>query len=376
MKKYYLLIIVALILGLTLTGCLLSNVGQVPTTEQSGISYLTKGLYTGLVGLWSFEKGEDLNIAYDSSGNNNDGTIYGAIYNPDQWGGQALSFNGIDDYVKVSDPARLEPSKITVEAWVKNSEMPGRIKYIISKVYDDKLGNYSSYAFYTGGSGGLQFYVGSASTWVGSPDAGDSLWNGNWHHIAGTYDGSMVRLFVDGEEVGMGTSATPTIAYDGGDLYIGHYCPYYNYPTCFLGLIDEVRIWNTALSPDTIADHAVGIYGFNGLMAPYAPPDQKFFKVGRTIPLKWKYTDFDGIVDSAGANPTVGWVYRGENNDIGILDEEEDAPGASGLRYDDLTMTWQFNWQTTKSFMAGQYDIYIKIDQTGQHDGPFPIWLK
>ena len=43
MKKYYFLIIVALILGLVLTGCsLLSNVGQVPTTDQSGVAYLTK----------------------------------------------------------------------------------------------------------------------------------------------------------------------------------------------------------------------------------------------------------------------------------------------------------------------------------------------
>jgi len=43
MKKLYYLIVLALILGLALTGCLLSNVGQVPTTEQSGITYLTKG---------------------------------------------------------------------------------------------------------------------------------------------------------------------------------------------------------------------------------------------------------------------------------------------------------------------------------------------
>ena len=42
MKKLYYLIVLALILGLVLTGCLLSNVGQVPTTEQSGITYLTK----------------------------------------------------------------------------------------------------------------------------------------------------------------------------------------------------------------------------------------------------------------------------------------------------------------------------------------------
>jgi len=43
MKKYYFLIIVALILGLVFTGCsLLSNISQVPTTEQIGVTYLTK----------------------------------------------------------------------------------------------------------------------------------------------------------------------------------------------------------------------------------------------------------------------------------------------------------------------------------------------
>jgi len=47
MKKYYFLIIVALILGLVLTGCLLSNVGQVPTTEQSGISSTVKSNGSG-----------------------------------------------------------------------------------------------------------------------------------------------------------------------------------------------------------------------------------------------------------------------------------------------------------------------------------------
>ena len=46
MKKFIYLIVLALILGLVLSGCLLSNVGQVPTTEQSGISYLTKGTLT------------------------------------------------------------------------------------------------------------------------------------------------------------------------------------------------------------------------------------------------------------------------------------------------------------------------------------------
>ena len=69
MKKLIYLIVLALILGLVLTGCtLLSNIGQAPATDQSGVAYLTKGLSSGLVGLWSFEEGEDPTIAYDSSG--------------------------------------------------------------------------------------------------------------------------------------------------------------------------------------------------------------------------------------------------------------------------------------------------------------------
>jgi hypothetical protein len=378
MKKLYYLIVLSLILGLVLTGCsLLSNISQVPATGQSGITYLTKGLYTGLVGLWSFDEGIG-NKAYDSSGYGNDGTITGATYvgSVNAVFGDALSFDGSYDYVNVLDSSTLEPSKITVEAWVKNSETPGRIKYIISKVYDGKLGNYSSYAFYTGGSGGLRFYVGSTSTWVGSPDAGDSLWDGNWHHIAGTYDGSVVRLFVDGEEVKEGNPATLTIAYDGGDLYIGCYCPYYDYPTCFPGLIDEVRIWNTALSPSTIADHAAGICGFNGLMDPYAPPEQKTFKFGRTIPLKWQYTDFDGnVVDSFDASPVVECQFADGGGGGGDL-ELTDDPGLSGLRYKSDSKTWQFNWQTKDlEYGAGTYKIWITSIQTGQVNGPFLIEL-
>jgi hypothetical protein len=252
MKKLMYLIVVALILGLVLTGCsLLSNVGQVPISEQSGVAYLTKGLPFVPVGLWHFDEGTG-DKAYDNSVNGNTGTLV----NDPKWvagkfGGNALKFDGVNDYVEVPDSSILEPSTITVEAWVKNSEAPGIYKYIISKVYDAKLGSYSSYAFYTGGSGGLRFYVGSASTsWVGSPDAGASLWDGNWHHIAGTYDGSKVRLFVDGEEEGTGTPTPATIAYDGGNLYIGYYGPY-THPTLttyFPGLIDEVRIWDIALT--------------------------------------------------------------------------------------------------------------------------------
>ena len=244
MKKYYFLIILALILGLVLTGCsLLSNVGQVPATGQKGIPLST----ANLVALWHFDENSGT-TAYDSTENNNDGTISGASL-VDGKLGKALSFDG-NDYVIVPDSLLLEPDKITVEAWVKSSGTPGSCKYIVSKYLPTRPGNYSSYGLYTGSSGGLRFYIGYTSSWVASPDAGVGVWDGTWHHVAGTYDGLAVKLYVDGEPVAGAGSTTSDIYYEGtGNLFIGAYT---TASYCFSGTIDEVRIWDGALTADEI----------------------------------------------------------------------------------------------------------------------------
>ena len=117
-------------------------------------------------------------------------------------------------------------------------------------------------------------------------------------------------------------------------------------------------------------------YGFSGLLSPYVVPP-KAFKISSSIPLKWQYTDYAGIVvDSSAANPSsvdfrlvIATTTEGEP--ITVND-----PGSSGLRYDALTMTWQFNWQTTKGLQPGIYNIRITSVQLGQTNGPFPIQLK
>lgn len=243
MKKLSYLIVLALILGLALTGCFLSNVGQVPTTGQKGMPSST----ANLVALWHFDENTGT-TANDSTANSNDGTVYGASW-VDGKLGKALSFDG-NDYVIVPDSSLLEPDRITVEAWVKSSGTPGNYRYIVSKYLPTKPGNYSSYGLYTANSGGLKFYIGLSSTWVASPDAGTGIWDGNWHHIAGTYDGSAVKLYVDGEPVAGAGSTTSDIEYEGtGDLFIGAYT---TTSYCFSGTIDEVRIWDGALTADEI----------------------------------------------------------------------------------------------------------------------------
>ena len=389
MKKLSYLIIIVLISSLVLAGCsLLSNISQVPTTGQSGITYLTKGgLLSELVGLWSFDEGTGT-TAIDSSWNSNDGTISGATYVTDQWGGYALSFNEVNDYVSVAQSDFLDmTSAYTLEAWVNVTDdlLPNKYRPILFRgttnandieVYVQAVSKDLIVA-HNRGNGGSFDYVGFVDPPLGTP-----------FHLAVTFDGIDVQAYYDGTAAVVSQLTTAMTAPSDTDKawwigkvdhsafnYLGSGSLHY-----FKGTIDEVRIWNTALSQSKIVNHAAGIYGFNGLMAPYAPPDKKAFKLGRTIPLKWQYTDPAGnVVDSAGARAylKVEWKYMEESNYNGMLDEEEDAPGASGLQYDDYTMTWQFNWQTKGlEGCGGTYKIWITNIQTGQVNGPFLIDLR
>jgi Concanavalin A-like lectin/glucanases superfamily len=96
--------------------------------------------------------------------------------------------------------------------------------------------------------------VTTAARWTLRPPP-TQVWDGNWHLVAGTYDGAMVRIFVDGAEVGTGTPATQPINYalpDHQRFYIGGYrggCS-----LGFTGSIDEVRVFNRALTPAEIND--------------------------------------------------------------------------------------------------------------------------
>jgi len=203
MKKLYYLIVLTLILGLVLTGCFLSNVGQVPASEQSGVVSLTKGPSPDLVGLWHFDGN-----AGDSSGviPPNNGIVYGAkIYEDPGLMGKALSFNGMNDYVLVPDHSTLDiTGAITIEAWIKAP---------------------------TGQTNG-------------------DIFDDSWHHVALTYDGINMRLYIDGE-LDTTKAWTGTILTNENDLYFG--CRT-SATYLFTGTIDEVRIWSVALPQSQLGD--------------------------------------------------------------------------------------------------------------------------
>jgi Concanavalin A-like lectin/glucanases superfamily len=210
-----------------------------------------------LVGWWPMNEGSGQTIR-DWSGHGNNGTLgstAGVDANDPTWipgvfAGSALRFGG-DDYVQIPDSTSLEPQAITVAAWIRGTSTPGQYKYVVSK---GATGCESgSYGLYTSSNGGLAFYIGDGTRqFVRSPEAPATVWDGKWHHAAGTFDGSTVRLFVDGQEVGHGTPASAGISYnppDGGG-FIGDYhgsCDLY-----LIGDVDGVQIWSRALPVDDI----------------------------------------------------------------------------------------------------------------------------
>jgi len=206
-----------------------------------------------LAGQWHLDEirqGPTSSSTPDSSGHGLDGAVLGVSLVPGRFG-SAFNFDG---EVRVGRSSTLEPPALTVLAWVKRTGTPGTGRYVVAKGARGCATN--SYALSTGASGGLQFSVSDGGANVSlSPAAGPGLWDGQWHAVAGTFDGQTVRFYLDGLQVGSGTAASAPVGYalDNDDFVLGRYplqagCAsgYYT------GATDEVRVYSRALSASEI----------------------------------------------------------------------------------------------------------------------------
>jgi hypothetical protein len=245
MKKLSYLIVLTLILGLVLTGCsLLSNVGQVPSTEQKGMPSST----ANLVALWHFDENSG-SIAYDSTDNSNDGMIYGVTNWVNGKLGKALSFNGTNNYVNCGDSTDFEfLGDFSVEVWVKHSVNS-------NQVYMSK---------WTGAGSGSQWWLGfynnkacfGVYTTESTPDWrlawGTDIADGEWHHVVGVRSGTDIYIYQDGALKGSGAPYSVNIAGNNvAPLTIGNFNGSSGW-WWFNGDVDEVRIWDGALTTDEI----------------------------------------------------------------------------------------------------------------------------
>jgi hypothetical protein len=217
------------------------------------------------VAQWKLDEGEG-NTVYDQSVRQNNGTVTiggtgtqttitqawtnGASGKYDK----SLNFDGSDDYVMINDAAALKPNYITAEAWFNTTNKTVNQR-IISKTeggsYQLSLNEGSSC-----GAATLCFLVNvSGVGYVAATYPVANLSNSTWYHVAGTYDGSNAKLYVNGNLVATTVQAGTGVAQVAMPLCIGSEASTGSCSaagTWFSGKIDDVRIYNYARTADQV----------------------------------------------------------------------------------------------------------------------------
>ena len=171
----------------------------------------------------------------DASGNGNTGAIANATWTASGKFGSALVFNGSNALVTINDAPELNlTTAMTLMAWVKPSSASTLFTDVIWKDY---FAYFLEATSDSGAPGVGAFINGAVHVWVPAPSA---LTVDSWAHLAATYDGANVRLYVNGVQVGI-SAQTGTIGTTTTPLWIGG-------SQYFSGVIDEVRIYNVALT--------------------------------------------------------------------------------------------------------------------------------
>jgi Concanavalin A-like lectin/glucanases superfamily len=211
----------------------------------------------GIVSWWDAE-----GDANDIVGGNNGSLENGAGFGTGMVG-QAFQFDGVNDFVKVPYAGNLSPGdQLSLEFWMKgdasnpmNACCQGFVGTDFYKVegfdYDRGI------AFVVSTNGGTS-YVGAGTLWGGAYPSGFGLTPGQWHHVAGTSDGSLLKLYVDGHLRSAmvqlsNISPMPTTSFLAFGSEDGErHNPSATAGRYFFGLIDEISIYNRALSAEEV----------------------------------------------------------------------------------------------------------------------------
>ena len=203
----------------------------------------TTGGGGGLVAAYGFEEASGATTA-DATGGGHTGTISGATRTTSGRNGRALSFDGVNDMVTVADAAALDlTTGMTLEAWVYPTAGGSQWRTGVIKEAPGDL----AYSLYVRDGNGRP------ATWVTT--SGNQNATGNtalptnaWSHVASTYDGSQLRLFVGGTQVAS-RLLTGALLTSNGPLRMGGNTVWNEW---LAGRMDDVRIYNRALSASEI----------------------------------------------------------------------------------------------------------------------------
>jgi len=220
------------------------NVDAPGLSGHTAITMDSSSATTGGVAYWKLDETSGTTAA-DSSGSGNNGTLVNMTPASDWVAGHVnggLDFDGSNDYVNCGNNSSLRiTSNITVAAWIKTRDCGnGEYNPYVTK------GDHS-YGLQHRHSNELEFFIydSSSSNWYPAKYAVTSSFNNVWHHLAGTYNGSQVKLYVDGV-LRATNNHTGSIASSTYNVELGRCAE--DTSRLYNGVLDSVRIYNRALS--------------------------------------------------------------------------------------------------------------------------------
>ena len=227
-------------------------------------------LNRGIVGHWTFDERKG-SIARDVSGLGNHGAIKGGAKWTKGIIGGALEFDGTDDFVAIPNEGQFDiAGSITVSAWIRVGSFSKPWQAIVTK------GDRAWRLHRAGRTQNVGFACsdlsrGEVGDLLGSSDVAD----GGWHHVAGVLDGNTISIFVDGA-LDASAASSPNISDNDYAMLIGANAQARG--RLFQGLIDDVRIYDRALSVTEL--HALVKAG--GITVP--PPRKTVPLVKKPVP--------------------------------------------------------------------------------------------
>jgi hypothetical protein len=209
----------------------------------------------GLVAYYSLDGN-----AIDESGMLNHGVIHGAVAAANSTGiqGCAMEFDGVDDYVAIAPSPSLEfDQAISISAWFNLHSFSSSYPPIVKTSDSNQMNGYSLECHsnpedwdgsYIGPS--IFFMIDAGGGGLSETSGPVAISLGEWHHAVGIYDGFTARLFIDGVLQNSHT-CSGTLTTSSNDLELGRDPS--NTDRYFDGLMDQVRIYNKALTEEEVA---------------------------------------------------------------------------------------------------------------------------
>jgi hypothetical protein len=166
--------------------------------------------------------------------------------------GSALDFDGENDYVIVNDNLILSPKKITLSAWIHPEDVSHNFQIIGKWIFDDNEYIFDNKSNNDALRFGADIGIGGSFVEIYSDDG--VLTTNVWQHVAVTYDGLNCIFYVNGNNIGENNSYSGDLTDSDNPVYIGLSEVSGIGPRAFNGMIDEVRIYNLALTEEEIRD--------------------------------------------------------------------------------------------------------------------------